>query len=55
MKVWSDFSTFVKLAAICLVIGFALGLCAVKMPWASADLPLSPPASSSPTTTADPE
>jgi hypothetical protein len=28
MKVWSDFSMIVKLAAVCLLAGFIVGLCA---------------------------
>lgn len=27
MKVWSDFSTIVKLALVCLVVGFVVGYC----------------------------
>jgi hypothetical protein len=27
MKIWADFSVLVKVVVICLVLGFALGLC----------------------------
>jgi hypothetical protein len=27
MKIWSDFSMLVKLVVVCLILGFALGLC----------------------------
>jgi len=27
MKIWSDFSMLVKVVVVCLVLGFALGLC----------------------------
>jgi hypothetical protein len=27
MKIWSDFSAIAKLAFVCLIVGFVLGLC----------------------------
>ncbi|MEV6490015.1 hypothetical protein AB0M20_15530 [Actinoplanes sp. NPDC051633] len=27
MKIWSDLSMLIKLVVVCLIIGFALGLC----------------------------
>jgi hypothetical protein len=44
MKIWSDLSMLIKLVVVCLIIGFALGLCSAGalLDW-SPDRPIPKP------------
>jgi hypothetical protein len=51
MKVFADLSALFKIALICLVIGFILGICAMRTSWwpEAASVPVAPPMPGVPT------